>query len=97
MIEHEGADIGYLVISFGFSFEYGGRDAFVDELYIVEGHRRKGIGKTVLQLAEKWALEMGIKALHLEVENHNEQAHRLYLNRGFKNNDRTLMSKRIAP
>jgi ribosomal protein S18 acetylase RimI-like enzyme len=65
------AIIGYLVVTFGFSLEYGGRDAFVDELYIQKEYRGQGIGKKALQFAEEICREQGIQALHLEVEHEN--------------------------
>src|SRR5690606_24920532 len=36
---------GYAVLTFGFSFERNGRDAFIDELYLKPAHRNKGIGR----------------------------------------------------
>ena len=34
LIQAEGRDAGYLVLTFGYSMEYGGRDAFIDDLFI---------------------------------------------------------------
>lgn len=34
LICSEGAPVGYIVICFGYTIEFGGRDAFVDELFI---------------------------------------------------------------
>src|SRR5688572_7256247 len=41
--------IGYVVLAFGFSFEYGGRDAFIDEFFLIEDARSKGIGQEVMK------------------------------------------------
>jgi diamine N-acetyltransferase len=95
LIESKNEIIGYLALTFGFSFEYGGRDAFIDEFFIVEEFRGKGIGKTVLQLLEPLALEAGVQTLHLEVEPHNKAGNQLYLKSGFKGNDRILLNKAI--
>lgn len=89
--------IGYLVVTFGFSLEYRGRDAFIDELYIQEQYRRQGIGKKALQLAEKICREQGIQAVHLEVERENTQARALYGKVGFTNRDRYLLTKWLDP
>ena len=43
----EGTPVGYIVLTFGYSFEYHGRDSFIDELYIEPQYRRKGIGRRV--------------------------------------------------
>ncbi|BAY23239.1 acetyltransferase, GNAT family protein [Calothrix sp. NIES-2100] len=85
--------VGYLVVTFGFSLEYLGRDAFIDELYIQEKYRGQGIGKQSLQLAEKICREQNIQALHLEVERENIHAQTVYRKAGFVNSDRYLLTK----
>ena len=82
---------GYIVLAFGFSFEYGGRDAFIDELYIKSSFRGSGIGKMAMDYALQEARNNGIKVVHLEVEAHNEKAQGLYRSIGFQENDRKLM------
>ncbi|MBW1294971.1 GNAT family N-acetyltransferase [Aquimarina litoralis] len=87
--------IGYLVLAFGFSFEYKGRDAFIDEFYIKPDYRNKGIGKTTLDFVASESKKLDVKALHLEVEPHNIYANKLYLSKGYSSNDRKLMTKKI--
>jgi GNAT superfamily N-acetyltransferase len=86
--------IGYLVLAFGYSLEYHGRDAFVDEFFILEKYRGKGLGKEMLAHAEKAAKKIGIKALHLEVTRHNDTVLGFYRREGFIDHDRYLMTKR---
>ncbi len=86
--------IGYIVLTFGYSLEFGGRDAFIDEFYIQAGYRGRGIGARTLGLVELEARSMGIGALHLEVERGNHGAQRFYRSNGFDDRDRFyLMSK----
>lgn len=85
--------VGYLVVTFGFSLEYGGCDGFVDELYIREKYRGKGIGKQSLQFAERICREQGIQALHLEVERENTNAQAVYKKAGYVDHDRYLLTK----
>jgi len=85
--------VGYLVVTFGFSLEYRGRDAFVDEIYIQEKYRRQGIGKKSLQFAEETCREQGVQALHLEVERENTNAQVVYQKAGFVDHDRYLLTK----
>ena len=40
--------VGYAVLTFGFSLEYGGRDAILDELYFRQSHRGRGVGSQVV-------------------------------------------------
>lgn len=87
--------IGYLVLTFGFSFEFRGRDAFLDELYIADPYRSSGYGTKAVDFAAEQAKQLGIKALHLEVEHHNEKAKAVYNKSGFKAHDRILMTKMV--
>ncbi len=84
---------GYLVVTFGFSLEFRGRDAFVDEIYIQEKYRGQGVGKKSLKLAEEICRTQGIQALHLEVERENTYAQALYRRSGFIDHDRYLLTK----
>ena len=79
-----GAAVGYTALTFGFSLEVGGRDAFVDELFLIEAARGKGIGKRVMDFLKAEAYGLGIQALHLEVGRNNERAQRLYKAAGFQ-------------
>lgn len=96
LIETQEKSIGYIALTFGFSFEYNGRDAFIDEFYILEPFQNRGVGTRVLQDVFSQAKELKIKAIHLEVENRNTRATKLYLKSGFESNDRRLLSKKIS-
>jgi ribosomal protein S18 acetylase RimI-like enzyme len=88
--------IGYVIITLGYSLEYHGRDAFIDELFIEAGHRGQGIGSQVMKFVETACQELGINALHLEVERANTAAQDLYRKFGFADHDRILMTKWIS-
>jgi ribosomal protein S18 acetylase RimI-like enzyme len=90
------AVVGYVAVALGFSFEYRGREAFVDELFIAESHRGRGLGREALELAEAYCRDAGVNALHLEVEGHRERALELYRRRGFEDFDRYLMTKWLS-
>lgn len=88
LIERAGATIGYIALCFGYSIELGGRDAFIDEMYILEEHRGAGVGKTVLAEIQSRARDSGVKALHLEVDRSNDRAKKLYRALGFTSRER---------
>ena len=90
------AAIGYLVLTFGCSLEYRGRDAFLDELYIREEARGRGAGRQALEFVEQVCRSEGVQALHLEVERKNRRAQIVYRNFGFKEHDSYLMTKWIS-
>ena len=84
---------GYTFLGFGFSFEFKGRDAFVDELFVLPEFQGKGIGKVAIDFIIDESTKLGIKALHLEAEHHNERGLRLYRQKGFKDHNRFLLTK----
>ena len=87
--------VGYAVITFWFSLEFHGRSAFLDELYIREEFRRKGIGSRVIDSLCKYCRENGIHTLRLEVEKKNTAAIEVYRRNGFQLHDRFIMTKRL--
>lgn len=89
--------MGYLVLTVGYSIEYGGRDGFVDDLYLAPELRGRGVGKRLLTFALEQAAALGINTLHLEVEGGNARAQRLYQAAGFEETGRRLMRRRIRP
>jgi GNAT superfamily N-acetyltransferase len=95
MIHEGGQPIGYMILTLGYSLEYRGRDAFVDELFVQESHRRRGIGRKAVQVLEQACRELDVRALHLEVERPNVAAQALYRKLGFVDHDRYLMTKPI--
>jgi GNAT superfamily N-acetyltransferase len=89
-----GEDVaGYLVVTFGFSLEFGGRDALLDELYVRESFRGRGIGRAALQHVEEICRREGIVATHLHVDRGNAAAARLYGAAGYQAHDRDIMTK----
>jgi GNAT superfamily N-acetyltransferase len=95
LIAVDGLPVGYLVLAFGYSLEYGGRTAVLDELFVAEAYRGRGLGSCALQFAADECRKLGLRALQLEVERHNQDAQRLYRRAGFVDHDRYLMSRRL--
>lgn len=93
LIEAEGQPAGYTFLGYGFSFEFKGRDAFVDELFIRPSYQGQGIGKQAIDFIVAEALKEGIRALHLEAELHNERGLSLYRKKGFVDHKRFLLTK----
>jgi len=85
--------VGYIVLTLGFSFEFHGRDAFIDELYIDAAFRRRGYGRQAVTFVETKARKMGVNAIHLEVDWGNDPALELYRRTGYQDHDRFLMTK----
>lgn len=95
LIQQDNQAIGYIVLTFGYSLEYRGRDAFIDEFYIRETYRGQGVGVKTVQFIESVCPSLEIKALHLEVERENTIAQSFYRKVGFTDQNRYLMTKWI--
>ena len=96
LIYTENEIVGYIILTFIFSFEYGGKIAFVDELFIKETARGKGFGKEAIQFIQQEVPKLSLKLLYLEVEPHNENAQKLYLAHDFELHNRKLMKYKVT-
>jgi ribosomal protein S18 acetylase RimI-like enzyme len=90
-------NVGYLVLTLGYSLEFLGHDAFVDELYVLPRYRGQGIGKAAMALLDRECRALGVNALHLEVASGNQTAQGLYRRFGFKKRRYFLMTRGIRP
>jgi GNAT superfamily N-acetyltransferase len=86
---------GYLVGSLGFTLEFGGKFALLDELYIRAPHRGRGEGKRALAAIEMWAKKQGAATVRLEVTAHNSKALAIYLKTGYIDDQRRILTKWI--
>jgi ribosomal protein S18 acetylase RimI-like enzyme len=96
LLESEALVAGYVVLTLGYSMEYGGRDAFIDDLFIRPAFRGKGLGRSALAEVRSAALSLGVRALHLEVGRDNSAAQALYRRAGFEDSGRQLLTLRLA-
>lgn len=95
-VAERGAEIvGYLLLTWGYSLESGGRDALVDEIYVEP--RDQGIGSMLVESAVAECVRRGIRRLFLETELENGDARRLYVRHGFAPEDSIWMSRWISP
>jgi ribosomal protein S18 acetylase RimI-like enzyme len=90
-----GAVVGYLAVTVCYSLEFAGRYALVDELYVREAFRGRGIGARALQVAAEACRALDVSALRLEVDVGNERAMALYERLGFTLQKRYMMSQWI--
>jgi len=88
------APVGYIAVSFGWSVEYGGMDAIVDELYIRPAVRGRGMAGEAINALALALKQSTIKALHLGLDRSNEGALRLYQRCGFAARDSQIYMTR---
>ncbi len=82
MIEYEGTTAGYALFAKTFSQEAGGHVIWIEEAYIRENFRRKGLGHELFEWTEKNFPETA--RFRLEVEDDNTGAVKLYSSLGYK-------------
>ena len=77
----DGEDAGYGLLSKSFCPEVGGSIVWIEQLYINESCRGKGVATAFLDFIEK---EFGPDRIRLEVEADNENAISLYKKKGYR-------------
>ena len=85
---------GYVVITWGYSLESGGREALIDEIYL--RRRGEGRGSKVMDALFDDMAARGVVKMFLETETHNHRARRFYARQGFDEDDSIWMSRQIS-
>jgi GNAT superfamily N-acetyltransferase len=93
LFHFDGELTGYLVLGFGFSLEFHGTVALLDEFYVLPAFRGRGIGGAAVEFAAEICRSAGIRCLQLEADYFNQRAHDFYLRSGFKDHQRHLMTR----
>ena len=95
LISADGLIVGYLVLTFGYSLEYGGRYATVDEFFLYEPYRGRGIGTETLEIVEEYCRSSDLHAIELESMRGNWKAKDFYERLGYSDQGRYLLVKRL--
>jgi GNAT superfamily N-acetyltransferase len=96
VIHNDAHPVGFVVLVFSFSVEFGGRVAFIDELFIDERFRNIGIGRRAVELVIQEARQLGVRNLLLEVNDQNLPARSIYERCGFTDRKYRLMTKSLV-
>ena len=81
------------IISKTFSPEAGGVVIWIEELYLLDEYRSKGLGRDFFEHLEQKAISEKIARQRLEISPSNERAKKLYMKMGFKELDYKQMVK----
>lgn len=81
IFEDNGEIIGYGVLAYTYSQEAGGKVVWLEEIYVDEAHRGKGIGSAFIDFVLN---NIPAKRYRLETEPENEKATALYRRKGFE-------------
>jgi ribosomal-protein-alanine N-acetyltransferase len=86
---------GYVLFTFAFDIEFGGRIATLTDFYLEPRFRRRGLGTIALAFVAEECRRLGVRSLELQVEEDNLPAQALYRRFGFKRLSRLPMSKQL--
>jgi ribosomal protein S18 acetylase RimI-like enzyme len=95
VVEAAGVIVGYAVLCFGYTVEHGGRDAFLDDIYIAPSARRQGYGSRLYAELESDAVACRCRALHLELMPKNPMM-RWYRALGYIDRGSVMLTKRMS-
>ena len=96
MIEQDGHPAGFVVLTVGFSMEYGGLRGFIDDFYVAPLYRRRGLGHAALEEVKRACRRRGVRALVVENTPDNDAAASAYLSVGFADSGRCLLTLPLA-
>ena len=89
-------DVGYVVVTLCYSMEYGGPNAFVDDLFVRKPFRGAGLGTGALAEVRSLCAKQGVRAIHVETGRDNAAAQAVYRRAGFAHTDRQLLTLKLA-
>ena len=81
IFEEDGNILGYGVLAYTHSQEAGGRVVWIEEIYVKEEYRGRGIGSEFLEVVKE---SIPARRYRLETEPENERAAALYRRHGFE-------------
>ena len=81
--ELEGRVVGMAGLVFGLYYEHDGAYMRIAALSVAPDATRRGVGRTLLEAAERKGRERGARACLLNSGNHRIEAHRFYERMGF--------------
>lgn len=93
IIRVDGAPAGYVALTACYSLEFHGRFGLLDELFIADQWRGKGIGPAALAFIGRECRARGWEAVRLEVGTENLHAQEVYRRGGYQLDERHLMTK----
>ena len=91
MLRRNNKNIGYAILVFFWSNEFGGNILNIDELFVKEEYRNQGVGTEFFSFADK--IENKV-ALHLETTPNNQRAFAYYKKLGFILDENSYLTRK---
>ena len=97
MLFADGRAVGFGLVAKTYSRESGGMVLWLEELFILEEYRSRGLGREFFAAVEAYARENGYARIRLEVEADNVRARSLYERLGYAPLEYEQMFKQLRP
>ncbi len=98
LLEVDGAPAGHVVLSVRFAMEFGGLLGYIDDLFVKQDHRRRGVARAGLAVLLDECRRRGCRAIHVEVAPDNVAANALYRSCGLApGSDERLQLTAVLP
>jgi diamine N-acetyltransferase len=95
LVRYNHQEVGYAIVLYGYSLEYGGRVLELDELYLIPEARGLGLGSAVLAFVQAQAKAMDAVVITLETEANNQNAQMFYQKHGYTVLERQILRKKL--
>ena len=82
--DEDGRRAGFIWVAKTRSEFTGQPQAFVLDVYVAESYRGQGLGRRLMETAEEWARQQGLRRIALSVATHNAPARGLYETLGYQ-------------
>ena len=97
IINENGKDVGYVVITLRYGMEYSGLMACIDDLFVIPQSRNRGLSTAALLQVRDFCKSIGVRAITVEVGHSNSPAQTVYRRLGLAEvSDRQLLALALA-
>ncbi len=96
-IQDDNKDVGHVLVTFKFAMEYAGMIACIDDLFVLQAFRNRGLSTAALEAILQDCQENQLHGMTVEVANDNAPAKKVYRRIGFKTlENRELLGLALA-
>jgi GNAT superfamily N-acetyltransferase len=90
-------DVGHVLVTFKFAMEYAGMIACIDDLFVLQAFRNRGLSTAALEQIRQFCEENQLRGMTVEVGNDNAAAQKVYRRIGFETlENRELLGLALA-
>jgi len=95
--EEGGSPVGMVTVQLTLSTAEGGPSGLLEDLFVAEAARRRGVASALVGAVESWCAEAGATRVQLLADRGNERALRFYEAAGYLSTRMVAIKKPIGP